>query len=148
MAYIYALGGMVLWKAVSNTATWGTSGPKTLRAVSMPRMPAGLCRGASGLSSRRAAMTSSVMMQLDWNFSPPWTIRWPMASISPTFSMHLPEPVVIFLISSWNASVWVGKIAGVVALLPLASWVMVLLSMPMRSHRPLQSTFSPSISIS
>ena len=32
--------GMVLWKAVSNTATMGML-PNTLRAASMPRMPAG-----------------------------------------------------------------------------------------------------------
>ena len=42
----------------------------------------------------------------------------------------------------------VKKMAGVVALWPLASWVIMLLSMPMRSHRPLHSTFSPSISMS
>ena len=62
--------------------------------------------------------------------------------------MTLPSPVVIFFTTSVNASVWVGKMAGVVALWPLASWVIMLLSMPMRSHRPLQRTFSPSISIS
>ena len=61
---------------------------------------------------------------------------------------HLPSPVVIFLTTSAKASVWVGKMAGVVALWPLASWVIMLLSMPMRSHRPLHSTFSPCISMS
>ena len=93
-------------------------------------------------------MTSSVIRQLALNFSPPWTTRWPMALISLISSMHLPSPVVIFFTTSAKASVWVGKIAGVVALWPLASWVIMLLSMPMRSHRPLHSTFSPSISIS
>ena len=114
----------------------------------MPRMAAGLCRGASGLRSWMALTTSGVMRQLSLNFSPPWTTRWPMASISETLSMTLPAPVVIFFTTSVNASVWVGKMAGVVAFWPLASWVIMLLSMPMRSHRPLQRTFSPSISIS
>ena len=111
---------MVLWKAVSNTATMGML-PNTLRAASMPRMPAGLCRGASGLSSRRVSMTSSVIRQLLLNFSPPCTTRWPMASISLTSLMHLPSPVVIFFTTSANASVWVGKMAGVVALWPSRS---------------------------
>ena len=66
--------GMVLWKAVSNTATMGML-PNTLRAASMPRMPAGLCRGARGLSSRMVSMTSSVIRQLSLNFSPPCTTR-------------------------------------------------------------------------
>ena len=59
-AYVYAAGGRVWWKAVSKTATWGTSG-KAARAPRMPSRLAGLCSGASGTSSSIAATTSSSM---------------------------------------------------------------------------------------
>ena len=72
---------MVWWKAVSNTATMGVPGISSWQAL-MPMMLAGLCRGARGLHSSMAAITSSVI-RTDWaNFSPPWTTRWPTASIS------------------------------------------------------------------
>ena len=58
-----------------------------------------------GVSSRRVSITSGVIRQLAWNFSPPWTTRWPMALISLTSSMTLPSPVVIFFTTSANASV-------------------------------------------
>ena len=41
-----------------------------------------------------------------------------------------------------------GEDGGGGGFLAVGSWVIMLLSMPMRSHRPLQRTFSPSISIS
>ena len=40
-----ALGGMVWWKAVSNTATCGTSGRRS-RAARLPLRLGGLCSGA------------------------------------------------------------------------------------------------------
>ncbi len=72
---------MVWWKAVSNTATMGTPG-MTFSQAWMPVMLAGLWRGARGMHSSRAAITSPVMRTEEANFSPPWTTRWPTASIS------------------------------------------------------------------
>ena len=93
----------------------------TLRELS-PLAPLHNPAGILGIeAARKVLMTSSVIRQLLLNFSPPCTTRWPMASISLTSLMHLPAPVVIFFTTSAKASVWVGKIAGVVALVPLAS---------------------------
>ncbi len=69
-----ALPGMVWWKAVSNTATIGTSPMTALQAL-MPVMLAGLCSGAKGMHSSIAFMTSSLMSTEEANFSPPWTTR-------------------------------------------------------------------------
>jgi len=66
---------MVWWKAVSNTATWGTSWPSTARQASMPMMLAGLCRGARGVQSSTACITWSVMRTELAKLSPPWTTR-------------------------------------------------------------------------
>ena len=74
----------------------------------MPMMLAGLWRGARGLHSSMAAMTSPVMRTDLANFSPPWTTRWPTASIS------FMEPITPFLRSTrasstaWMASAWEG----------------------------------------
>ena len=61
---------MVWWKAVSNTATMGTPGMTFSQAL-MPVMLAGLWRGARGMHSSMAAITSSVMRTEEANFSPP-----------------------------------------------------------------------------
>jgi hypothetical protein len=55
IAYSAAAGGRSWKNAVSNTATWGTSG-STLRASLMPSTAGGLCSGASGDSSSMVAM--------------------------------------------------------------------------------------------
>jgi len=58
-AYVYASGGSVMWKAVSKTATCGTSNRRC--AVRMPLRLGGLCSGASAHASSIAAVTSSVI---------------------------------------------------------------------------------------
>ena len=68
-------------------------------------------------------MTSSVMTTDLANFSPPWTTRWPTASIS------FMEPMTPFFSSTrafstvWMASLWVGMEteASLMASLP-GSW--------------------------
>ena len=66
---------MVWWKAVSNTATWGTPGPMTAEQALTPRMLAGLCRGARGMHASMADSTW-LSMRTEWaKVSPPWTTR-------------------------------------------------------------------------
>ena len=81
MAYINAFGGMVWWKAVSNTPTCGRLGISSLTART-PFKLAGLCRGARSEHSSKDFSTSLVRMTDLLNFSPPCTIRCPTASIS------------------------------------------------------------------
>ena len=49
--------------------------PITAWQALMPVMLAGLCRGAKGMHSSMAFITSSVMSTEEANFSPPWTTR-------------------------------------------------------------------------
>ena len=100
---------MVWWKAVSNTATWGTSLPMTAVQALMPVMLAGLCSGAKGVQSSRAFMTSSVMRTEQANFSPPWTTRWPTASISLMLFTTPYSSLVSLSMTAAMASEWVGR---------------------------------------
>ncbi len=68
--------GRVWWKAVSNTATCGTSG-KAFRAATMPARFAGLCSGARTDSSSMLISTRAVMSVGAKKRAPPWTTRWP-----------------------------------------------------------------------
>ena len=54
----------------------------TFWQASMPIRLAGLCRGPRGMHSLMASMQASSMMQLSVNAMPPWSTRWPTASIS------------------------------------------------------------------
>ena len=47
---------MVGWNEVSKTATWGTPGPRTSRAATMPFRFAGLCSGARSMQSSICSM--------------------------------------------------------------------------------------------
>ena len=98
---------MVWWKAVSNTATMGVLGMTSLQA-SMPVMLAGLWRGARGMHSSRAFMTSSVMSTEPAKASPPWTTRWPTASISCMEPMTPLSLSTRAFSTAWMASEWVG----------------------------------------
>ena len=71
-----------------------------------------------------------------------------MAVISLTSLMTLPSPVVIISTTLVKASAWVGKDVLTDQVPSISLWVMTLDSMPIRSHRPLHSSFSPSMSIS
>ena len=86
-------------------------------------MLAGLCSGASGLHSSMAAMTSSVMTTLLANFSPPWTTRWPTASIS---FMEATTPFcgsTSAFSTVWMASLWVGMATSTASCFSLpGSW--------------------------
>lgn len=87
-AYVYASGGSVRWKAVSNTATCGTPG-KASRATRTPARFTGLCSGASGASSSMAAITPSSTSTASRKRVPPCTTRCPTAtgsSSGPAFS--------------------------------------------------------------
>ena len=104
---MYALGGMVWWKAVSNTATMGTPG-MTFWQARIPVRLAGLCRGARGMQSSIAFSTASSISTDLLNASPPWTTRWPTAPIS---LMEEITPLSLSATASstaWMASEWVG----------------------------------------
>ncbi len=74
IAYRAADSGIVVWKAVSKTATCGRSG-RSARAVRMPVMFAGLCSGATGTRRSTSFSTSSVITVGALNFRPPCTTR-------------------------------------------------------------------------
>ena len=69
MPYMNALGGMVLWKVVSNTATMGTPG-MTSRQLLMQAMLPGMCRGPSSAFFSQMRTTSSSMTTEEWKSSP------------------------------------------------------------------------------
>ena len=75
-----AAGGMVAWNAVSKQATAGTCGSIRL-TDSRPRKDLGWCNGArsDSASSRRTTRASTSTGAV--NSVPPWTMRWPTASI-------------------------------------------------------------------
>ena len=74
-------GGMVWWKAVSKTATCGTSGRSVARRA-VARTLGGLWSGARSKQSSIARSTSSSIRTEGVKRSPPCTTRWPTASIS------------------------------------------------------------------
>ncbi len=76
------LGGHGLMEGGVEHGHLGTSLPMTAVQALMPVMLAGLWRGARGMHSSRAFMTSSVMRTDLAKASPPCTTRWPTASIS------------------------------------------------------------------
>ena len=78
--YMYAFGGMEAWKAVSNTATCGVSGRSSC-IMSMQASAGGLCSGASSSHFVRLARAAASMMTDFVKYSPPATMRLPMASI-------------------------------------------------------------------
>ena len=146
--YIYAFLGMVWWKVVSKTTTLGTFSPNTALALRRPCTWAMLCTGARGAISSILSMMASVTISDLVKNSAPCTTRWPMAEISLLSFTTAPSPLVIISTTFINASVWVGKGTSCSHSPPLALCVILLPSMPMRSHRPLHSTRSPSISMS
>ncbi len=75
-----AQSGMVWWKAVSNTPTFGTP-LKIFSQASMPPRFAGMCRGPNLTSLFAFAITDFVKSTESLNTSAPWRTRWPMASI-------------------------------------------------------------------
>ena len=76
---MYARAGSAAWKAVSNTATCGSSG-NARRATSIPSALTGLCSGASTDRSRIAASTASLISTGAEKRSPPCTTRWATAT--------------------------------------------------------------------
>ena len=78
---------MVEWKAVSNTATCGTSG-RTRRASSSAFSAGVLCNGAISARSATSCSTSASMTTGDLKRAPPWTMRWPTASTPPSSSAY------------------------------------------------------------
>ena len=72
---------MVAWKAVSKTATWGTSG-STRRASPIPFSAGTLCSGASSESPSSARSTSSSISTGSRKRAPPCTTRWATAAES------------------------------------------------------------------
>ena len=110
---------MVWWKAVSNTATWGTSGPMTAEHALMPVMLAGLWRGARGMHSSRADITLPSIFTEEAKVSPPWTTRWPTAWIS---FMEPTTPLAGSTRASstaWMASEWVGMATSLASMVSL-----------------------------
>ena len=77
---MYALGGIVAWNAVSNTATWGVSGISSC-SMSMQASAGGLCSGASSSHLARLARAWASMTTERVKYSPPATMRLPIASI-------------------------------------------------------------------
>ena len=77
-----AAAGIVAWKAVSKQATAGTS-TKMLLTSSSPWSDFGWCSGARSVSSSSRRRTSASTSTGAVNSLPPWTTRWPTASIGP-----------------------------------------------------------------
>ncbi len=74
IAYRAADSGIVVWKAVSKTATCGRSG-RSACAVRTPVRLAGLCSGATGISRSISVSTSSSMTVGSVKNRPPCTTR-------------------------------------------------------------------------
>ena len=64
-----ALSGIVVWNAVSNTATLGTPGSALMQA-SMPAMLAGICSGPRWMFSRSSLSTSASTSTEPWKSVP------------------------------------------------------------------------------
>ena len=79
---MYAFGGMVEWKAVSNTTTSGTDLPNTSMQARMPWTCALLCKGAKGIRLSMPSITLSSTRTDLLNSAPPCTMRWPTAETS------------------------------------------------------------------
>ena len=73
-------GIVAMWKAVSKTPTLGTP-LKIFSHASMPPRLAGMCRGPNFTSFFAFAMFALVISAESVKTSPPWRMRWPMASI-------------------------------------------------------------------
>ncbi len=73
---------------MSKIATSGAFGRSFFEAL-IPSRFGGLWRGASGISFLIVSRTFGVIFVACQNFSPPWTTRWPTASISERSSMTL-----------------------------------------------------------
>ncbi|MEH3077935.1 MAG: hypothetical protein PGN11_14915 [Quadrisphaera sp.] len=119
-AYVAARAGMVAWKAVSNTATCGTSGSARLRAE-MAASCGGLCSGARAESSSMPRSTSSSTTVGSVYRVPPCTTRWPTPA-RPS-SPGPPRSAASASMTCDSAAAWSGTS-----------------SEPMRSTRPLAST--------
>ena len=72
---------MVWWKAVSNTATFGTPGHAFSQAT-MPSRFAGLWSGASGEHFAMPFFVAAVIFTGAAKSAAPCTTRWPIASTS------------------------------------------------------------------
>jgi hypothetical protein len=90
---------MVVWKAVSNTATCGTSA-SSFRATAMPASAGGLCSGASGTSRSITATTSSSITVARSNSPAPCTTRCPTASSRPSST----ESMIRRSAASWSGA--------------------------------------------
>jgi len=138
MPYRNATSGMVEWKAVSNTPTWGMSSPSSSWTARMPLRLAGLCSGARSMHSSMPAITPGSMRTESLNFSPPWTSRWPtpwMSANERTESIFDSEDTIQRRIRSIAAR-WSRNGASVLrAGWPSASKVMIAW-LPMRSISP------------
>src|SRR5438067_2877763 len=73
-AYVEASAGMVAWKAVSKTATWGSCG-RSARASRSAATAGAMCRGASSVSLASSSTTSSSTKTGSRNRAPPCTMR-------------------------------------------------------------------------
>ena len=116
---MYLWAGIVWWKAVSNTPTIFACGRTALQA-SIPSNPAGLCKGANSEHSFTFSITSSVITTESLNFSPPWTILWPTASISFISEITPYSLLNSFSITKLIASLWDGTGCSNLFFSPLA----------------------------
>lgn len=140
IAYRAAYSGIVVWKAVSKTATCGRSGRRA-RAVRMPVMFAGLCSGATGTRRSISFSTSSSITTGSVNRSPPCTTRWPIAA---SCGESRPSPsaasscAAAFSAASWSA---IGPIRSRCSAPPPVSGVCTRreVSSPIRSTSPTAS---------
>ena len=136
------------WKAVSNTATWGTSVPKTSWHARIPCTWAGLCSGAKGFSDSMPFSTSSVIKTDLLKIEPPCTTRCPMAATSFKLWITPTSSSIKASFTNWNACVWSS--ISVVRFFSLPSNVLcekIPSFIPIRSQIPFAATDSFSISI-
>src|SRR5699024_10328228 len=130
----------------ARTATWGVLGMMAWQAR-MPMRLAGLWRGPRGMHFSMAAMHASSMTQLSEKAMPPWSTRWPTAAISSVEAITPLTGSTMMSSTDWMASLWVGMgISRTTSSRPGTLWVRRP-SMPMRSHRPLATTWPPSDSM-
>ena len=67
-------------------------------------------QGREGVQSSMAFMTSSSMRTEEANFSPPWTTRWPTASISAMLATTPYSALVSFVYDRGDGlTEWVGR---------------------------------------
>src|SRR5262245_14558631 len=90
---------MVRWKAVSNTATIGMALLKAARAARTPASPGPQCSGDTPSRISSEATSASSMSVGRLKRSPPWSRRWPTASMSRPVSRH--QSMIRCAAASW-----------------------------------------------